>query len=121
MPSFSGRLRTRLPVAAKTALRIAGTTQSAPGSPWPPQNPPVEANTVPTFGLSHTTLTVEPRPRLRHLRHARQREIVEIGFHDAPILHRVRLVQLAHVEDDVALGLRASWLPVRARAPTHCA
>src|SRR5687767_14485549 len=51
-PSGIGSDRTRLPVAANTALITEGATLSAPGSPWPPQKPPVGTKIVSTFGIS---------------------------------------------------------------------
>src|SRR5712691_1454599 len=49
---FSGRLRTGLPVAAKTALRTAGATTLIVGSPTPPQKSPDGTITVSTLGIS---------------------------------------------------------------------
>src|SRR4029453_11423020 len=49
---FSGRLRPRLPVAAKIALRTAGVTTEIVGSPTPPQKSPDGTITVSTFGIS---------------------------------------------------------------------
>ncbi len=37
---FSGKVRMRLPVAAKNAFRTAGAATQMVGSPIPPQNPP---------------------------------------------------------------------------------
>ena len=50
--SFSGSERMRLPVAAKIALHNAGASGGTPGSPPPPQNPPLGTNTVSTTGIS---------------------------------------------------------------------
>ena len=45
-----GKLRMRLPVAAKIALHSAGASGGTDGSPTPPQESPPETITVSTFG-----------------------------------------------------------------------
>jgi len=49
---FNGSERIRLPVAAKIALHTAGAIDAWPGSPTPPQKPPVGAITISTLGIS---------------------------------------------------------------------
>ena len=49
---LSGRLRMRLPVAAKIALSTAGAATAIVGSPTPPQNPPDGITIVSTAGIS---------------------------------------------------------------------
>ena len=49
---LSGSERIRLPVAAKIALHTAGAIDAWPGSPTPPQKPPVGAITISTLGIS---------------------------------------------------------------------
>jgi len=48
---FSGSVRTRRPVAAKTALHRAGATGPIDGSPMPPQNPPLGTSRPTTLGM----------------------------------------------------------------------
>ena len=48
---FSGKVRMRLPVAAKYALSTAGAATQIVGSPTPPQNPPEGMTIDSTFGI----------------------------------------------------------------------
>ena len=53
----SGRLRMRLPVAAKMALSTAGAATAIVGSPTPPQKPPLGTSTDSTRGISASRIT----------------------------------------------------------------
>ncbi len=75
-PSGIGRVLTRLPVAANTPFSTAGRTHNAPGSPCPPRS---------------RQWARAPLPPLRHLQHARQAEVVEVGLGNAPVLDGVAL------------------------------
>src|SRR5215217_6691871 len=55
---LSGRLRMRLPVAAKIALSTAGAATAIVGSPTPPQKPPDGIAFVSTAGISSMRITL---------------------------------------------------------------
>ena len=54
---FSGRVRMRLPVAAKMAFSTAGAATAMVGSPTPPQKPPDGMTMVSTSGISAMRIT----------------------------------------------------------------
>src|SRR5258708_1818613 len=53
----SGKVRTRLPVAAKSAFSIAGKVGGTPGSPIPPILSPAAMMWTSTFGISFMRTT----------------------------------------------------------------
>ena len=95
-------MRSRLPVAAKTALATAGPTGATPGSPTP----------VGGFGRLH-----DMHLDLRHLVDAQHLIGVEVGLLDLAVLQRDRAIERrAEAEADAAFHLRRDHVGIDRRA-----